>query len=45
VFSGANLAGSDMTSSLIRTADLDEADFCGATLYDGFTADDDCSNA
>lgn len=45
VFSGANLAGSDMTSSLIRPADLDESDYCGATLYDGFTADDDCSNA
>ena len=45
VFSGANLNNADMTNSGIRLSDLDESDFCGATLYDGFTADDDCSNA
>ena len=44
-FAGANLASADMTGSLIRIPDLDESDYCGATMYDGFTADDDCSNA
>jgi uncharacterized protein YjbI with pentapeptide repeats len=45
VFSGANLNSADMTGSSIRLPDLDESDFCGATYYDGFTMDDDCSNA
>ena len=39
------IADREKIVKVISELDLDEADFCGATMYDGFTADDDCSNA